>query len=93
MELTRRIRCPFLLIDLDNAKIGQPLNLNDRMTDLTRLNASFLGADTVISSSDRLRFLKRYLGSGISWKKVWRSIAIRTEAKIERNQRRQRPLL
>ena len=84
---------PFLLIDLDNAKIGQPLSLNDRLTDLTRLNASFLGADTVISSSDRLRFLKRYLGTRTSWKKAWQSIARRTEAKIERNQRRQRPLL
>ena len=82
----------FLLIDLGHATIGKRVTLRQRLDDLTRLNVSFLNGRSTITLSDRLRFLKHYLGKHSEWKRAWRTIATLTRVKIERNIRRRRPL-
>ncbi len=85
----------FCLIDL--VGVRHPWRMTDaiRMRDLMRLNASF-ALSSEIRRTDRLRFLRTYLAWGLhgkrGWKRWWKAIAQATAAKIERNQRRQRPL-
>jgi hypothetical protein len=49
-----------------------------------------------LTRTDKLRFLRIYLGWGLTgkqgWKEWWRAIARETQAKVERNARRGRPL-
>jgi len=53
------------IIDLDKAKYYKELAFAKRINNLIRLNRSVikLGLDKIITSSDRLRFLKSYLGT------------------------------
>jgi tRNA A-37 threonylcarbamoyl transferase component Bud32 len=66
-----------------------------RARDLARLNASFLNAPAV-SRTDRLRFLRAYLGWGLhgrgGWKAWWAAIDRQTRAKAAKNLRSGRPL-
>lgn len=66
-----------------------------RVRDLTRLNASFVFASHV-TRTDRLRFLRAYLGWGLrgkgGWKDWWKEIDRGTQAKVRRNAARNRPL-
>jgi hypothetical protein len=66
-----------------------------RLRDLTRLNASFV-ASPHVTRTDRLRFLRTYMLWGLAgqggWKDWWRTVAARTEDKVRRNRRRNRPL-
>jgi len=66
-----------------------------RVQNLARLNASF-HATPLLTNTDRLRFLRTYLNWGIhgrgDWKVWWRRIAQATRDKVDRNQRRGRPL-
>lgn len=60
---------------------------------LSRLHVSSLYLPQ-ITASDRLRFLRRYLGSNFSqsWKATWRKIEQRSRRKIDRNRKTGRPL-
>jgi hypothetical protein len=62
---------------------------------LARLHASFRD-HPALSRTDKLRFLRAYLGwrwhGKPGWKEWWRRIARATLAKVRRNQRLGRPL-
>ena len=83
------------LIDLVGVGRHRRLSQRRRIQNLARLNASFHGSATV-TRTDRLRFLRVYLGWGLfgkqGWKKWWREIGATTRAKVERNAQRGRPL-
>lgn len=62
--------------------------------ELARLNASFL-ATPHVTRSERLRFLRAYLGAGASradWKTWWKAVSAATRAKVAKNQRTGRPI-
>lgn len=62
--------------------------------ELARLNASFLAMPHV-TRSERLRFLRAYLGSGASgagWKTWWKAVSAATSAKVAKNRRSGRPI-
>jgi hypothetical protein len=84
------------LIDLVGVSIQDKLGRRRKVRDLARLHASF-HAHPAVTRTDKLRFLRHYLGWGLrgkaGWKQWWRAIARATEAKVRRNQRRGRPLL
>ncbi len=84
-----------VLIDLVGVEAGRAVPEADRVRDLARLNASFLGSHRV-SRTDRLRFLRAYLGWGLrgrgGWKSWWRKVDEATRAKAARNARTGRPL-
>jgi tRNA A-37 threonylcarbamoyl transferase component Bud32 len=84
-----------VLIDLVGVEAGRPVPEAVRVRDLARLNASFLGSHRV-SRTDRLRFLRAYLGWGLrgrgDWKSWWRKVGEATRAKAARNARTGRPL-
>jgi tRNA A-37 threonylcarbamoyl transferase component Bud32 len=84
-----------VLIDLVGALTGQTVTFRVRVRDLTRFNVSFWQTPEV-RHSNRLRFLRAYLGELRTayphWKSWWRAIARASQAKIARNQRRHRPI-
>jgi tRNA A-37 threonylcarbamoyl transferase component Bud32 len=84
-----------VLIDLVGVEAGRAVPEAVRVRDLARLNASFLGSPQV-GLTDRLRFLRAYLGWGLrgrgDWKGWWRRVGEATRAKAERNARAGRPL-
>jgi len=61
------------LIDLDGVRVGRDVSASQRLRMLMRLNVS-LDACRVLTRSDRVRFLKRFLGRGRNWKEVWRQV-------------------
>jgi tRNA A-37 threonylcarbamoyl transferase component Bud32 len=78
------------LIDLVGVRRHGEVGRRRRVRNLMRLNVSFLDAAGV-SRSDRLRFLRTYLGWGIhgkeGWKSWWKEVAAMSRAKVERNRR------
>jgi tRNA A-37 threonylcarbamoyl transferase component Bud32 len=86
---------PFWLIDLVGVRLRGRVERPRRVQNLARLHASF-HEDQAISRTDKLRFLRIYLHWGLrgkqGWKRWWHEIARATQAKVIRNQRRQRPL-
>jgi serine/threonine protein kinase len=91
--VTSANECSF--IDLVGVRLGQAVPVGIRVRDLTRLSASFVNSPQV-TRSDRLRFLRIYLAWGLrgsgGWKDWWKRVGLATQAKIERNARRNRPL-
>ena len=82
-------------IDLVGVRLHKRLSKRRRTQNLARLNVSFLN-DPLVSLSDRLRFLRVYLGWGIhgqgDWKSWWRAIAGATTSKVARNKKTGRVL-
>jgi tRNA A-37 threonylcarbamoyl transferase component Bud32 len=85
--------CAF--IDLVGVRTTRRVSTDVRSRDVARLNASFV-ASSDVTRPDRLRFLQTYLLRGLKgwrdWKGWWRRVAAATEAKVRRNERRNRPL-
>lgn len=81
------------LLDLDAVRRWPWFPARRVVQNLARLNVSSLQWP-IISHSERVRFLKRYLGERFSseWKWWWRRIARRSVQKQQQNQRRGRPL-
>jgi tRNA A-37 threonylcarbamoyl transferase component Bud32 len=83
------------LVDLVGASLCPGLEEGRKVRDLARLHASFWG-DPRVSRTDCLRVLASYLHEGLrgrgGWKKWWRAIARRSEAKRQRNERMGRVL-
>jgi tRNA A-37 threonylcarbamoyl transferase component Bud32 len=81
------------LLDLDAVREWRRLPRMRAVQNLSRLNVSSLLVGG-IRSTDRLRFLRRYLGPSFDdeWKSWWRSIAGKSSRKIARNRRAARPL-
>ncbi len=81
------------LLDLEAVRRWRIVPDLRRIQNLSRLNASSLSVPE-IRLSDRLRFLKTYLGSAYSgeWKRSWRKIEARTRRKIVKNRKNSRPL-
>jgi tRNA A-37 threonylcarbamoyl transferase component Bud32 len=90
------------LIDLVGVAVLGKLARRRKIRNLARLNASFHGQSKrpggldAVTRTDKLRFLRVYLGWGLrgkaGWKDWWRAIERATLAKVRRNQRRGRPL-
>ncbi len=84
------------LIDLVGVECFTKLSHSRKVQNLSRLNASFFDRDT-ITRTDRLRFLLTYLTCGAfgrcDWKSWWKQIDKATLKKVQRNQRRGKPLL
>jgi tRNA A-37 threonylcarbamoyl transferase component Bud32 len=80
-------------LDLDGVRDWRALPRRRAVQNLARINVSSLVVD-LASHSDRLRFLKLYLGSRFSseWKSWWRGIARVSLAKIRKNRSRGRVL-
>lgn len=83
------------LIDLVGVRRHRRLSRTRMIQNLTRLNASFHDS-SVLTRTDRLRFLRTYLrwslhGKG-DWKVWWADIEQATQQKISRNHKRGRPL-
>ena len=78
------------LIDLDGVQTWQAVPEKQRIQNLTRFYVNF-HQRSEISLSDRLRFLRIYLGRGfrdrLQWKRLWHTILQEAEKKIQRNQR------
>jgi len=85
----------YWLIDLVGVTRHGKLSRRRRVQNLSRINASF-HADGSLTTTDRLRFLRRYLQWGVhgrgGWKKWWREIRQATLDKVDRNLLTGRPL-
>jgi tRNA A-37 threonylcarbamoyl transferase component Bud32 len=91
----------FHLIDLVGVTLGDSVKPRRREQNLARLHASF-HQHSVLTRTDKLRFLRAYLRPGClgwnrarwkpHWKQWWRSIERATRAKVTRNRRAGRPL-
>jgi tRNA A-37 threonylcarbamoyl transferase component Bud32 len=83
------------LIDLVGVESFAKLRDGRKVQNLARLNASF-HRHPRITRTDRLRFLLVYLNCGAfgrcHWKKWWKRIDAATLRKVQRNQRRGKPL-
>ncbi len=83
------------LIDLVGMRAPKQLTREERIQNLTRLHASF-HEHPLLTRTDKLRFLRMYQNWGLHssgrWKKWWKAIEKATQAKVERNRRRGRPL-
>ena len=83
------------LIDLVGMRVFMQLSREERIQNLTRLNASF-HAHPLLTRTDKLRFLRTYQNWGLHssgrWKKWWKAIDKATLAKVARNRSRGRPL-
>ena len=83
------------IIDLVGITRNQKLTVNRRVKNLARLNASFHG-NSLLSRSDRVRFLRTYLRWNLAgkegWKTWWRQIERATLAKVALNARHHRAL-
>ncbi|QDU46459.1 Lipopolysaccharide core heptose(I) kinase RfaP [Symmachiella dynata] len=81
------------LLDLEAIRRWPRVPRDRMLQNLTRLNVSstFLSE---IQLSDRLRFLRNYLGSRyfLEWKSTWQKIEARTGRKIDKNRTNGRPL-
>jgi tRNA A-37 threonylcarbamoyl transferase component Bud32 len=85
--------CQF--IDLVGVRTRRRVPRGVRVRDLARLSASFV-ASPHVNWRDRVRFLQTYLLRGLrgrgDWKDWWIQVAGATEAKVRRNEKRNRPL-
>lgn len=74
------------LLDLDAVRQWRWLPKFRRVQNLSRLAVSSL-QHSIVHRTDRLRFLRHYLGDRFAaeWKSWWRQIARRVDSKIERN--------
>jgi tRNA A-37 threonylcarbamoyl transferase component Bud32 len=85
----------FTIIDLEGVRLNHPLPEHRRVQNLARLNLSLAGVPGR-TRTDALRFLRAYLPWGLApgndWKGLWRAIAVRSQAKRERNRRLGRKL-
>ncbi|MGL6075904.1 MAG: lipopolysaccharide kinase InaA family protein [Fimbriiglobus sp.] len=79
-----------VILDLVGVEVGKDVPMATRCRDLARLNASFLSGP--ITQTDKLRFLKAYLGPHEDWKPWWQTIATATATKVAKNTRTGRPL-
>ncbi|MBI5757239.1 MAG: hypothetical protein HZA46_01830 [Planctomycetales bacterium] len=81
------------LLDLDAVRQWRWMPRFRRVQNLSRLAVSSL-QHAAVRRTDRLRFLRCYLGDRFTteWKSWWRQIARRAESKIERNRRVGRPV-
>ncbi len=83
------------LVDLVGVRRHGRLGRARRVQNLARLNTSFLVTEG-LTRSDRLRFLRTYLGWGLygreGWKPWWKEVEARTREKVERNRRSGRVL-
>jgi len=91
-QRTEAAHCVFLL-DLDCVRRRRFVSQGRRAKNLARLHVSF-HADPLVTRTDKLRFLRRYLPWGLrgrhDWKALWRRIDHLTEQKIRRNRKRGR---
>lgn len=85
----------FWFIDLVGVRRFRHVGWRRRALNLARLNSSF-AAQSLVSCSDRLRFLLAYLQVSLHgaphWKRWWRVISSATQAKRVKNARNGRPL-
>ncbi len=85
----------FWFIDLVGVRRHGRLGRRRKARNLARLHASFVH-HPLLSRTEKLRFLRSYLEWGLrgksGWKGWWRAIAAATQAKVDRNARRGRPL-
>lgn len=81
------------LLDLEAVRRWPKLPRDRVLQNLSRLCVSSLYLSE-IGASDRLRFLRSYLGSrySVDWKTTWRKIDTLARRKIDRNRRIGRPL-
>ena len=83
------------LIDLAAMSHRHPLGEKAIIQDLTRLEVSRRALGW-LARTDALRFLQIALAGGLSdrdrWKRIWRRIDAASQAKLERNRRRGRPI-
>jgi hypothetical protein len=83
------------LIDLTGVTRHRYLSWSRRIQNLARLHISFVQHGGV-TRTDKLRFLRAYLQWGLlgrgGWKNWWHEIERKTQEKIARNRRRNRPL-
>ncbi len=81
------------LLDLDAVRAWPWRSRSRAVQNLARLNVSSL-MRTMFQKTDRLRFLKTYLGVRFAaeWRNWWRAIACRSRKKQYQNQHRGRPL-
>lgn len=83
------------LIDLVGIRCYRRLSRRRKVQNLARLHASIL-RHSVVTRTDKLRFLRCYMQWGLKgkggWKKWWRQVEEATQAKVERNLRNGRPL-
>jgi serine/threonine protein kinase len=79
-----------VLIDLVGVSAGTgTVPFARRAKELARLNASFLAMPHV-TRTERLRFLRAYLGGGerqLGWKTWWKAVSLATAAKVAKNRR------
>lgn len=84
------------IIDLDGVQTWMQVPDKNRIQNLTRFYVSF-HANRWVTMTDRLRFLKLYLGRNFhlsdDWKRLWRRINLQTEKKIQRNLRHGRSVV
>ncbi len=83
------------LIDLVGVTCHRALSRRQRVRNLTRLHASF-HCHPLLTRTDRLRFLRTYLGWGLygkqGWKVWWRALGTATSRKVAKNARNGRVL-
>src|SRR5439155_2986443 len=83
------------LIDLVGVAPYRKLSRQRRVQNLARLHASF-HQNSIVTRSDKLRFLRVYLRWGLlgreGWKHWWREVCGATQVKIRQNARNGRPL-
>lgn len=93
--LSSRLTGNVWFIDLVGARRLRKLRRSRRVQNLARLHASF-HAHPALTRTDKLRFLRAYLRLGLvgrfGWKRWWRQVQEATQAKVERNRRKGRPL-
>jgi hypothetical protein len=78
------------LVDLVGVRRHDKLERSRKVQNLARLNVSFISTGS-LTRSDRLRFLRDYLGFGLfgreGWKRLWKEVEEATWAKVQRNRK------
>jgi serine/threonine protein kinase len=78
------------LVDLVGVRRHDKLPRQRKVQNLARLNASFVVTGG-LTRTDRLRFLRDYLGFGLfgreGWKRWWKEVEEATQAKVQRNRK------
>jgi len=79
------------LVDLDSTRIKTRLERKDKIWDLARLNVSLLNT-RIVSTPDRLRFLKYYLNvskkGGARIRDYWKEAVLITQKKLRKSGRK-----
>jgi len=86
--ISRNVPLKLWFADLDAIAVSDALSLSECSKDLARLNCSFLDR-SVLSASERLYFLKTYLGreKREELKKRWHSVVFFTRLKLKKSNR------